>query len=146
MQRAQLISGTAKPLPKQVEKVEASVAIGHARRCLMLKTSSRTAHQQYQPILYRPTVLRIYLRLVRHLEYIRKYPCNHCYARGDSLIIQGNATIHIKEIAGRDFVHVDLDNIVKDLEHFNLAMCTSIRSGLYDLMLVHEMKGVTTNG
>jgi len=146
MQRAQLTSGTAKPLPKQAEKGEAFVTIGHARRHRVLKTPSRAVHQQYQPTIYRPTALRIYLRLVRHLEYIRKYPCDHCYAHENSLVIQGNATIHIKEIAGRDFVYANIDTIVKDLEHFNLAICTSIRSGLYDLMLLHEMKGVPTDG
>jgi hypothetical protein len=95
-----------------------------------------------EPNLYRPTALRIYLRLVRHIDYVQRYPCNYCYARGTSLIIQGDAEAHIQEIAGRDFDHIHFETVVRDLEHFGLIIHSNIRMGLHELALLYSMRGM----
>jgi len=93
----------------------------------------------------KPTAIRIYLRLGRHLDRTAQYPCNHCNTKGNSLIIQGDVTAHIKSIVGNDFEYIDLDNVIEDLQRFNLVSCTEISEGLHELALLYERKELKVN-
>lgn len=87
----------------------------------------------------KPTVLRIYWRLCTHLEHTRTHTCTHCYTRGNSLIIQGDVTAHIKGICD-DMKQHDFSSIVDDLQDSELVECTHLRDNLYELKLLQQQK------
>ena len=99
-----------------------------------------------QQKMLKPTAYRIYLRLGRHLDRTSQYPCDHCYVKGNSLIIQGDVTAHVKSIVGNDFEHIALDNVIEDLQGFNLVSCAEIREGLHELALLREPKEKKKDG
>src|SRR5438046_3159854 len=110
----------------------------HARKNSVKRRKKLNSVTTEHPKMLKPTAIRIYLRLGRHLDHTTNYPCDHCYTKGDSLIIQGDVTTHIKSIVGSDFAHINLDTVVNDLQDFGLILCTKIREGLHELALLRE--------
>src|SRR2546427_4308024 len=95
---------------------------------------------QAQQTLSKPTALRIYLRILRHINYVKQYSCNNCYAHNNSLIIEGDAKSHIKYITGNTFNYVNFDNIIYQLKQFNLIKYSDIYEDLHILTPIYPLK------
>lgn len=86
----------------------------------------------------KPSTLRAYRSIEAHHEHVKTHECNSCYARGDSLIIQGDIRAHLSNIcAGVKPLSL---NFVNELEDYEFIACVHVREDIYELKLLHAKK------
>ena len=81
----------------------------------------------------KPSTLRAYRRIEAHYKRVKSHMCDSCYARGDSLIIQGNVAAHLNDICA-SVKPLSLD-FVNELEDYEFIACIHIREDIYELKL-----------
>jgi hypothetical protein len=90
----------------------------------------------------KPSALRVYWRLITHFEHVRQHACfsDKCYAKGNTLIMQGNVGEHIKALC-TDINAISVETIVDELEESGLIVCKNLRDDLYEVDLLQGRKG-----
>jgi hypothetical protein len=86
----------------------------------------------------KPSTLRAYHRIEAHHTHVKSHVCDGCYARGDSLIIQGNVAAHLSDICA-SVKPLSLD-FVNELEDYEFIACINIREDIYELKLLQSKK------
>jgi hypothetical protein len=82
----------------------------------------------------KPSILRAYRLIEAHHEHVKDNVCNSCYARGDSLIIQGDVLKHLSDVCSS--VNALRLNFIDELEHNELVELTNIRNDIFRLKLL----------
>lgn len=84
------------------------------------------------------STLRAYRHIEAHHERVKSHVCDSCYARGDSLIIQGNVAAHLNDICA-SVKPLSLD-FINELEDYEFIACINIREDIYELKLLQAKK------
>ena len=90
----------------------------------------------------KPSVLRVYWRLITHYEHVKQHTCftDRCYAKGNALIMQGHVGEHIRALC-TDINAVSVETIVDELQDSGLIVCKNLRDDLYEVELLQGRKG-----
>lgn len=95
-----------------------------------------TSTVKQKPI--KASTLRAYRSIEAHHEHVKSHECNSCYARGNSLIMQGDIRAHLSDIcAGVKPLSLDF---VNELEDYEFIACINIREDIYELKLLQAKK------
>lgn len=86
----------------------------------------------------KPSTLRAYRSIEAHHEHVKSHECNSCYARGDSLIIQGDIRTHLNDICA-SVKPLSLD-FVNELEDYEFIACIHVLEDIYELRLLQAKK------